>query len=116
MKTLFLTLTILSIASQVPHAWWSIQRYNRIQIPWMANLQNAVFCVIISVGIMAFVMIEKHYYALVGAIVEIIINMYYYNNQFRNTQDAFKKHWLAYFMAILIPMTIFVFAYTYSQL
>jgi hypothetical protein len=116
MKTLFLILSILAIFSQVPHAFWSIERYNKVKPEWLALVQNIVFCAIISVGIMAFVLVEKHYYALAGAVVEIVINIYYYSNQFKNIQDPIKKHWLAYFLAVLIPITIFVFSYQYAKL
>lgn len=115
MNNLFITLTTLAILSQIPHAWWAIANYNRIPIAWMARLQNAVFCSIISIGILAYVLIGKHEYAFGGAIVEVIINLYYYNNQFSGKgqstlKDKIRKNWLAYFLAVLIPMTIFFFS------
>jgi len=105
----------MAIISQIPHAWWAISNYNRIEIQWMATLQNAVFCSIISVGILAYVLKGMHAAAFIGALVEITINLYYYNNQFSgkgqsNLRDKFKKNWLAYFLAVLIPMTIFFFS------
>jgi hypothetical protein len=38
--------------------------------------------------------------------------MYYYDKQAPRTtfKDKFKKDWLAYFLAVLIPMTIFIFS------
>ena len=116
MKTLFLSLTIGAILGQVPHAYWSLDRYNRITQNWMRISQNVVFCSLISVGIFAFVLIENHTMALIGAVVEILINLYYYSNQFRNIQKPFQKHWLAYLLAVLLPMTIYFFSLEYARL
>lgn len=115
MYILFISLTIASIISQIPHAYWAINHFSQIEINWLKHVQNVVFCGIISIGIFGFVMIGKHWYAFFGAVVEIIINLYYYNNQFTGRGqsqlwDKFKKNWLAYFMAVLIPMMIFVFS------
>lgn len=116
MKTLFLILTIGAILGQVPHAYWSLDRYNRINQNWMRVSQNIVFCSLISVGILAFVLIENHTMALIGAFVEVLINVYYYTNQFKNVQSPFKKHWLAYLLAVLLPLTIYFFSIEFSRL
>lgn len=112
MNILWITLTILAILSQLPHAYWSIEKYSQIEQRWLAIAQNIAFCSIISVGILGFVLEGLHLYAFGGAIVEVIINMYYYDKQNPRTnfRDKFKKDWLAYFLAILIPMTIFIFS------
>ena len=70
---------------------------------------------IISVGILGFVLIGKHEHALIGAGVEIVINLYYYNNQFKGVGRAtlkqkLSKEWLAYFLAFLLPLTIYFFS------
>ena len=112
MNTLWITLTVLSILSQIPHAYWSIERYSKIDQRWLAISQNIAFCSIISIGILGFVLEGLHLYALGGALVEVIINFYYYNEQKPNTKflDKVKKDWLAYFLAVLIPMTIYIFS------
>jgi hypothetical protein len=114
MKTLYLILAIAAIVSQIPHAYWSIERYNRINPIWLGRLQNVIFCGIISIGIFAFAYDGKHLYALAGAVVEIAINMYYYANQFKRLSNPVREHWLAYFLAVLIPITIYVFSYHYA--
>jgi hypothetical protein len=114
LKTLYLILAVAAIASQIPHAYWSIDRYNKVSPLWLGKLQNVLFCGIISVGIFAFAYDGKHLYALGGAVVEILINLYYYSNQFKQMQDPFKKHWLAYFLGVLLPLTIYVFSYHYA--
>jgi hypothetical protein len=109
MRWVFITLTILSILSQIPHAYWAIDNFSTIKERWLKVSQNIVFCGIISVGILAFVLIGKHWYALAGAAIEIVINIYYYNSQF-DKRTSRKKTWLAYFLAFLIPISIFIFS------
>jgi peptidoglycan biosynthesis protein MviN/MurJ (putative lipid II flippase) len=112
MTYLWITLTTLSILSQIPHAYWSINKYSQIEQQWLAIAQNIAFCSIISLGILGFVLEGLHWYAFGGAVVEIIINFYYYDKQAPRTsfKDKFRKDWLAYFLAVLIPMTIFIFS------
>lgn len=59
MNYLFITLTVASIFSQIPHAYWAINNYSRIEPKRLAIAQNVVFCGIISVGILGFVLIGK---------------------------------------------------------
>ena len=112
MKTLWITLTALSILSQIPHAYWSINQFSQIKQKGIKVGQNIAFCGIISVGILGFVLEGLHWFAFGGAVVEIIINFYYYDNQFsqRRTLDRITKNWLAYFLAVLMPMSIFIFS------
>jgi hypothetical protein len=112
MNKLWITLSIMAILSQIPHAYWSIDKYSQIEQRWLKISQNIAFCSIISVGILGFVLDGHIFYALGGAIVEIVINFYYYDKQKPRTAflDKFKSDWLAYFLAVLIPMTIFIFS------
>ena len=115
MKSLFTVLMVASIISQVPHAYWAIDHFSQIENKALRIVQNVVFCSIISVGIFGFAMIDKDDHALAGAMVEIIINFYYYDKQFKGKgqatmRDKISKNWLAYFLAVLIPMMIYFFA------
>lgn len=114
MKVLFTILAIMSILSQVPHAYWAIDKFNTIPIKWMRQAQNIIFCGIISVGILAFVLAGKHWFALCGAAVEVTINIYYYQTQFTNVDkrkaESKEKKWLAWFLAFLIPISIYCFS------
>lgn len=115
MNALWIILTILAIFSQVPHAYWSIMRYSQIEQPAVKVLQAICFCMIISVGILLYVLKGKHDHALYGALVEIIINLYYYNNSFGGRgraalMDKIRKEWLAYFLAFLLPLCIYFFS------
>jgi hypothetical protein len=81
-----------------------------------------MFCGILSVAIYAFVIIGKPTLALLGAVIEIIINIYYYAMDFFNNgirarvrrRDSILKfwrvNWVAIFFGILLPMLIYVFA------
>lgn len=104
----------MAIFSQVPHAYWSILRYSQLS-SGLKELQAVIFCMIISVAILGFVLIGKHNHALAGAIVEIAINLYYYNHQFKGKglstlKEKVAKHWLAYFLAFLLPLSIYFFS------
>jgi len=68
------------------------------------------------------VIIGKPQLALLGAIIEVIINMYYYAMDFfengirarvhrlESVATFWRKNWVAIFFGILIPMLIYVFA------
>lgn len=114
MKTLFIVLTIMSILSQIPHAYWAIETFSQIKNKTMRVLQNVVFCSIISIGILGFALQGKHLHALIGAIIEIVINIYYYQVSFESADKrksaSKQKTWLAWFLAFLIPFSIFFFS------
>ena len=115
MNAIWILLTVFAIFSQVPHAYWSIMRYSQLEGQSVKALQAITFCTIISVGILMYVLKGKHEYALAGAAVEIIINLYYYNNSFSGRGrtalwDKIKREWLAYFLAFLLPLTIYFFS------
>ena len=112
MQSVWIRLTAASILSQIPHAYWSIDQFSQIDNKPIKIGQNIVFCSIISIGILGFVLEGRHGLAFGGAIVEIIVNYYYYDNQFKQRRwtDRIKANWLAYFLAVLIPMSIFIFS------
>jgi hypothetical protein len=68
------------------------------------------------------VLIGKPKLAFLGALIEIIINMYYYAQDFfengirarvkrvESIATFWRKNWIAIFFGILIPMLIYVFA------
>lgn len=128
---LFLALVIATIISQTIHTWFVFQSFSRLSGN-LKTFQSVVFCSIISVAIFAFVIIGKSYLAFFGAIIEIIINMYYYAMDFfengirrgSKTSDEqqareirtiaiitfWRKNWVAIFFGLLLPMLIYVFA------
>jgi hypothetical protein len=84
--------------------------------------QAVVFCGIISVAIFAFVIVGKPALALLGAFVEVVINMYYYAKDFfengirarinraESILRFWRKNWIAIFFGIIIPVLIYVFS------
>ena len=139
MKYFILGFAILSVLSQLPHAYWTINytsnirgvikgRYGTISV---SVVQNIVFCMIIATSILILVFMKLHAWALIGAIVETLINIYYVHCSYeelyqlppdrRMTREMNeilreKKRKLvgSYFIAILIPTCIYVFSYLYT--
>lgn len=131
MYNFFLILTIAVIISQTIHVYYVFNSFSRLE-GWLRGFQATMFCSIISLSILAFVLIGKHQLALLGALIEVIVNMYYYALDFfengikqgSSTQDAkaakqkrntailtfWRKNWVAIFFGLLIPMLIYVFA------
>jgi hypothetical protein len=121
MYNLFLALTCATIISQTVHTWFVFDSFSRLK-GRLKVFQAVCFCGIISIAILAFVLIGKPKLALLGAVIEIIINMYYYAQDFfengirarvKRTESIatfWRKNWIAIFFGILIPMLIYVFA------
>ena len=131
MYWLFISLTVFTIISQTVHTYFVFNSFSRLQGK-LKLFQAVVFCGIISVAIFAFVLIGKPKLALLGAIIEIIINIYYYAMDFfengirkgsrTSDEKAFRdvrriaiwtfwrKNWIAMLFGIILPMLIYVFA------
>jgi hypothetical protein len=118
---LFLALTIAAIISQTVHTWFVFQSFSRLEGK-LKTFQSVIFCSIISVAIFAFVIVKKPQLAMLGAIIEIIINIYYYSMDFfengirarvKRTESIitfWRRNWIAIFFGLLIPMLIYVFS------
>lgn len=127
MKTLFIILTIAAIVSQTVHTYFVFNSFSRLK-GWLKLFQSVIFCGIISVAIFAFVIIKNPGLALLGAVVEIVVNIYYYGmDYFENglrarvhTRESvlkfWRQNWAAFFFGILIPMLIYVFALQLQKL
>ena len=121
MKLLFISLTVLSILSQVAHAYYAFNKFSRLKGAFK-KLQSIAFCSIISVAIFAFVWINKPMLALFGAGIEIIINIYYYSEEFwdngygqkknklSHTLIWWRKYWAKILFGILMPFLIYIFS------
>lgn len=118
---LFLALTIAAIISQTVHTWFVFQSFSRLKGS-LKTFQSVIFCSIISIAIFAFVIAKKPQLALLGAIIEIIINIFYYAMDFfengirarvkrvESILTFWRKNWVALFFGILIPMLIYIFS------
>lgn len=121
MYTLFLSLTILTIISQTIHTYFVFNSFSRLD-GWLKVTQAVLFCSIISVAILGFVLVLKPKMALLGALIEIVINIYYYSMDFfengirarvhRATSilTFWRKNWISIFFGLLIPLLIYIFA------
>jgi hypothetical protein len=116
----FIGLAAFTILSQVPHAYYVFSSFSRLKDNARA-LQASSFCIILSLGIFGFVWIDKPMLALFGAVLEMVINIYYYTTEFWN--DGFgKKHrgrsigrfwrqnWIKLLISVVIPMFIYIFS------
>ena len=130
---LFLALTIATIVSQTIHTWFVFQSFSRLP-GYLKTFQSVIFCGIISVAILAFVLIGNAALALLGAFVEIVINMYYYAMTFfekgigagsrtndgkirrRSIAKFWRINWIAIFFGLLLPMLIYIFAIEMTKL
>lgn len=127
MKYFLLFAAILSVLSQLPHAYWMIDYVSNIpdkyKIP-LRIIQNVVFCMIISASIIVLVYLELHIWAAAAVFIEIAINFYYtycsFEEKYIRTKSENiirKKRELvgSYFLGVLIPLCIFVFSWLYTQ-
>lgn len=118
---IFLLLTIATIISQLVHTWYVFNSFSRLT-GWLKTFQSVMFCGILSVAIFAFVIVGKPKLALLGAIIEIIINIYYYAMDFFESgirarvhvKDSILKfwriNWIAIFFGLMLPVLIYIFA------
>ncbi len=109
---LFLGLTIASIISQLPHAWYTFNSFSKLE-GWLKNTQAVMFCGILSVAIFGFVWIGKPKLAMIGAAIEIVINLYYYSIHYwqrKGSKFDWRKNWIAVFFGILLPALIYIFS------
>ena len=129
-QSLFFALAVAAIITQVPHIYFTINSFSKLQ-GWLKTVQAVAFCSILSTAIMGFVWIGRSDLALLGAFIEIVFNLYYYSLDFwrngfpvRNHRDGqqlknakrisvgrfWRQNWIAIFMGILIPAMIYIFA------
>lgn len=123
----FVALTAATIISQLVHTWYVFDSFSRLK-GWIKTFQSVIFCGILSVAIFAFVIIEKTELALLGAVIEIIINIYYYAMDFfengirqrvhrgQAIATFWRKNWIGMFFGILLPLLIYIFAEQLTQL
>lgn len=130
MKYILLTFAALSIASQIPHAYWVIDYVSSLKESGSIGrfkfnpkaVQNSLFCLIIANAILFCVLLELHVWALAGVIIEVVINEYYvycsyedkYSRRNSNKEDKTRKLVGAYFIGLLIPVCIYVFTWLYT--
>jgi hypothetical protein len=125
---LFLGLTIFLVITQVPHVYYTFDSFSRLKGTWR-KIQSGAFCAIISISIIGFVWIGRPELALLGAIIEIIVNLYYYSIDFwrngptrrkeasklfgiakKDIGTFWRENWIAFLFGSLIPLAIYLFS------
>ena len=112
MILLFTILTIAAIVAQLPHSYQTFDSFSRLE-GRLKIIQSVTFCLIVSIAIFAFVMLGKPKLALFGVFIEIVINLYYYTQNFwqrKNSKVDFRRQWIAFLFGILIPVMIYIFS------
>jgi multisubunit Na+/H+ antiporter MnhB subunit len=125
---LFIGLTAAAIIAQVPNAYYVFRRFSRLS-GTLKEIQAIAFCIILSTAIFGFVYIERPDLALLGAVLEVIINIYYYTGDFWERGYDLKKsvknpvgkqvtrfwriNWIA---LILIGIGMPTFIYIFSEI
>lgn len=123
-------LTFATIGSQIWHVYYVIHQ-NSLLSNKNKKFQAGLFCGIISLAILYFALTGQHWYALAGAIIEMIFNVDYYTNRSQinippklisdarkdNKSEWWAKFWyvlekdrMKYFLSILFPIMIFIFS------
>jgi len=132
MKTAYLILEILAIVSQMFHNYWivfySSGLNNKVAYKFRGKdktyspkqIQAWVFCGIVDSSIIL-ALIEEHWWAYVGVLVLLTINCIYVYNTYEDYKSnknlehkvTNRRKVTAYFMAVLIPACIYIFAELY---
>lgn len=134
LKTTMLFAACASIIANYPHTYWAIDYISNVKEKfkvldtWQVspkNIQNYIFCVIISSAIMFLVFLGLIWFAIAGCVIEIMINCYYvhcsYEEKYLRVKDdqlERKRRKLkgAYFFAVIYPTCIIVFSLIYDSL
>ena len=123
---IFISLTALAIIAQVPNSYFVFKTFSRLEGS-LKQIQAVAFCVIMAVAIFGFVWIERPRLALLGAFIEMIINIYYYTGKFwekgfNNRDDRrftkwqqigrfWRYNWISMVvLGVVMPMMIYVFS------
>ena len=120
-KILLISLTISAIVAQIPHAYYTFIKASLLK-GVSKKIQAAAFSIIVSVAIFTFVIIGRTELALFGAIIEVVINIYYWTQDFwdngfgqkrqirKHILIFWRKKWIYIFISFLMPIFIFIFS------
>lgn len=111
LQTFYLILTIICIGSQVFNIYYVFYEFNSFK-NWVRWFQSGLFCGILSMVILASALSGLHLHAFFGALVESALNIWYYDQKFKNPRKTgggtdywkkFVKNWPGYFLAVIMP-------------
>ena len=120
----FLSLAVLLIISQTIHTYYVFDSFSKLEGK-IKTIQAVLFCSVISLSILAFVLAGNIKLAIFGAIIEVIINIYYYAVDFwkdgfktrtnHTRKDSIQRFWRQNWIAILFGVLLPVFIYIFSE-
>lgn len=119
----FLSLAVLLIISQTIHTYYVFDSFSKLEGK-IKTIQAVLFCSVISLSILAFVLAGNIKLAVFGAVIEAIINAYYYAVEFwkegfktrakHTRRDSivrfWRQNWIAILFGVLLPFFIYVFS------
>lgn len=112
---LMVVMVFALIFVQVPHNYYVFSKFSKLKKG--KSFQSWVFCGIFSLLILYGVIIENEFIAISGAILEMLINVYYYNEQFfvggfpNSIKRSRKQQMLRYWRQNGITMILFTFVF-----
>jgi hypothetical protein len=109
------------ITTQTITTWFVFSEFSGIPNKALKNFQSIIFCSILSLFILTTVFIGQHELALAGAILEALINFYYYARYFwvngfgqkgaesrkRSIIRFWRRYWLKMIFGAVIPALIY---------
>lgn len=126
-QTLLIFLVIAAIAAQIPHAYYVFIRASKLKNKSSRQIQAGSFCLILSTAIFTFVIMGEVELALLGALIEFIINIWYYTEDFWDKgfgrtkykwtaiARLWRQRWMYFFISTLMPGCIFIFSELLTQ-
>jgi hypothetical protein len=122
-KPLLIFLVISAITAQIPHAYYVFISASKLANTNARRTQAGAFCAILSIAIFTFVIMGKTELAAAGAVIELIINVYYYTEDFwkspyglrkkgslerKSIMRLWRQRWIFFFISMLMPAAIYV--------
>lgn len=124
----YFAISFLIISTQTVTTWYVFEGFSRIENTVVKRFQSLSFCAILSLLIIGSVFIGEKEIALAGAVLEVLINFYYYAKDFfaggfksftgnkkqvkeKKKQSILKfwrKYWLKFIFGMVIPAGIYV--------
>ena len=124
-------ITVMIVITQTITTWQVFDSFSKIEKGWLKNIQSIMFCSILSGTMIIFVLKGIHWVAFVAALMEVLINFYYYAEDFwRRGLPAFqgtikdkqekkrasilrfwRKYWLKMLFGVVIPSIIYLCSY-----
>lgn len=126
----FFAIVFLIISTQTVTTWYVFNDFSQLKNKSLKLFQSITFCGIVSLIIIGSVFIGKKHLAMAGAALEILINFFYYANdffedgyksfsgnrkevrkkRFNSTLKFWRKYWLKMIFGLIIPVIIYVCA------